>query len=209
MSLHAHTVKALAGWAPPDEEQQGLRDLFLAHLRAYPDGLSRACGPGHLTASTAVLDAPRRRVLLTLHPKVGRWLQLGGHCEPQDATLAAAALREATEESAIAGLVLLGGPVNLSLHAVPCGVAARSAAPRPVGANGAWPTDRAGPSGAAGPEGWAWHLDVQFAAASPPGARPVRGAESDDLRWWPVGSLPPSADDAVHRLVARACALGR
>jgi 8-oxo-dGTP pyrophosphatase MutT (NUDIX family) len=215
VSLRAQAVKALAGWAPPDEKQQSLRDLFLAHLRVYPNGLSRACRPGHMTASTAVLDAPGRRVLLTLHPKIGRWLQLGGHCEPQDATLAAAALREATEESAIAGLVLLDGPVNLGLHAVPCGVAARSAAPRPGAAKTTWPTDQAGPQraagalGAAGPEGWVWHLDVQFVAVSPPGARPVRGEESADLRWWPVGSLPSSADDAVRRLVARARALSR
>lgn len=41
-------------------------------------------------------------MLLTLHPKVGLWLQMGGHCEPGDETLAAAALREATEESGIA-----------------------------------------------------------------------------------------------------------
>ena len=61
----------------------------------------------------------------------------------------------------------------------------------------------------AGPAGWTWHLDVQFVAISPPGARPVCGDESDDLRWWPVDSLPSSADEAVRRLVARACALSR
>ena len=45
------------------------------------------------------------------------WLQMGGHCEPEDATLADAALREATEESGIDGLTLLpGGPVRLDRH---------------------------------------------------------------------------------------------
>ena len=49
------------------------------------------------------------------------WLQMGGHCEPEDATLADAALREATEESGIAGLTLLpGGPVRLDRHHTPC-----------------------------------------------------------------------------------------
>jgi 8-oxo-dGTP pyrophosphatase MutT (NUDIX family) len=48
------------------------------------------------------------------------WLQMGGHCEPEDATLAAAALREATEESGISGLTLLaGGPVVLDRHPIP------------------------------------------------------------------------------------------
>ena len=193
VSLHTEAVKALAGWPPPDDEQQELRDLFLAHLRAFPDGLSRACAPGHMTASTAVLDAPRRRVLLTLHGKVGRWLQLGGHCEPGDATLAAAALREATEESAITDLALVEGLVNLDLHAVPCGLAARppglppaageaAATARPAGAAGladrVRAADRVGPLEPAGPAGWTWHLDVQFAAVAPPGARPVRSDES-------------------------------
>ncbi len=182
MSLSAEAVKVLAGWTPPDGEQQALRDLYLAHLRAHPDGLSRDCRPGHITASTAVLDATGSEVLLTMHRKIGRWLQLGGHCEPADATLAVAALREATEESGITGLAMLAGPINLDRHAAPC----------PFGA---------------GPAGRTWHLDVQFVAIAPPGARPVRGEESDDLRWWPVGSLPTSADDAVRRLVARACAV--
>ncbi|MBW8810801.1 MAG: NUDIX domain-containing protein, partial [Lysobacter sp.] len=38
----------------------------------------------------------------TLHRKGGFWVQCGGHLEPDDATLSAAALREATEESGIA-----------------------------------------------------------------------------------------------------------
>ena len=42
-------------------------------------------------------------MLLTLHAKAGQWFQLGGHCEPGDATLAGAATREAAEESGSPG----------------------------------------------------------------------------------------------------------
>nr|WP_156698445.1 NUDIX hydrolase [Streptomyces sp. Z38] len=102
------------------EGQTDLRDAYLEHLAAHPDGLWKACGAGHLTASALVVDPERGRVLLTLHRKLRMWLQMGGHCEPGDATLAAAALREATEESGVAGLTLLpGGPVRLDRHPVP------------------------------------------------------------------------------------------
>lgn len=60
-------------------------------------------------------------MLLTLHRKLRMWLQMGGHCEPGDRTVAAAALREATEESGVPGLALLpGGPVRLDRHPTPC-----------------------------------------------------------------------------------------
>nr|WP_206345472.1 NUDIX hydrolase [Streptomyces thermoviolaceus] len=98
-----------------------MRRAYLDHLAAHPDGMWRACTDGHITASALVVDPDGGRVLLTLHRKLRMWLQMGGHCEPQDSTLAGAALREATEESGIVGLSLLpGGPVRLDRHRTPC-----------------------------------------------------------------------------------------
>ncbi|MCO6009398.1 NUDIX hydrolase [Actinoallomurus purpureus] len=173
MTLHADAVRALSDWEAPDAEQDLLRRDYLAHLAAHESAMWRECVPGHLTASTIVLDPAGERVLLTLHPKAGLWLQLGGHCEPHDTTLAGAALREATEESGIDGLRLLPGPVHLDRHRVWC-------------------------------HGGSYHLDVQYVAVAPAGARERISEESDDLRWFPLDELPERTDDVLRRLVAHA-----
>ncbi|KUO17037.1 NUDIX hydrolase [Streptomyces dysideae] len=117
MSLYDDTVLVLKGY----EDQPELRQAYLDHLEAHPDGMWKVCGDGHITASALVIDPDRERVLLTLHKKLRRWLQMGGHCEQSDGTLADAALREATEESGIPSLRLLQGtPVRLDRHHTPC-----------------------------------------------------------------------------------------
>lgn len=172
MTLHADALAVLTGWAPPSPAQGALRDRYVAHLRAHPDGLERSCLPDHLTAGTLVLDASRDRVLLNLHRKARRWFAFGGHCEPADTTLAGAALREGVEESGLAGLRLDPVPLHLDEHAVDF----------------------------CDPRGTVHHLDVRFAALAPPGAEHATSAESLDVRWWPVDALP-ELEAEMHDLI--------
>ncbi|MEV4148211.1 NUDIX domain-containing protein [Amycolatopsis sp. NPDC049691] len=173
MSLHAEAVATLGAWRPALAAQESLRQAFLGFLAAREDSCRRSCAAGHLTASAVVLDHTGTRVLLTLHPRVGRWLQLGGHCEPADASLADAALREATEESGMAGLRIVPEPVHLDVHPITCSLGV--------------PTR---------------HFDVRFAVHAPAGASPVRSDESDDLRWWPVDALPAGSEDLADLVKA-------
>lgn len=120
MSLTADIRRVLAAWSPPDPEQAELRERFAAHAGAHREPGSRDCAPDHVTASALVMSADGDRVVLVLHPKFGRWLQTGGHCEDDDTSLAEAARREATEETGIDGLVIDPEPVLLSRHPVRC-----------------------------------------------------------------------------------------
>jgi 8-oxo-dGTP pyrophosphatase MutT (NUDIX family) len=138
----------------------------------------RTCRPEHVTASALVVDAAGEKTLLTLHKTVGRWLQLGGHCEPGDTTLTGAAVREATEESGLTGLTVSPvspQPLQLSRHLLHAG-------------------------GCAG----AHHLDVQFLVTATTNTEYVVSDESDDLAWFPLDALPRDTDSSVQALAARA-----
>ncbi|CAM4415211.1 NUDIX domain-containing protein [Nocardia ninae] len=164
-SLHASAIELLEKWSPGADYDQSLRHAMLAFLGSAPRGCLREHVPGHITASAVVFSHDEREVLLTLHPRVGAWIQLGGHCEEGDDTVADAALREATEESGISGLRMEPELYGAQAHSITCSLGV--------------PTR---------------HLDLLFRITAPAGAVPVRSAESTDLRWWPVDALPENAE---------------
>jgi 8-oxo-dGTP pyrophosphatase MutT (NUDIX family) len=170
VNLYVDALDVLAHWSPPDEEQESLRAAYVNHLTVHEDGLWRSCVPDHLTAGALVVSHDRERVLLNLHRKAGRWFHFGGHLEPDDVTLAGAALREAGEESGLTGLMVDAEPLHLSRHPVEF----------------------------CDPRGTVHHLDVRFLALADPEAVPLVSEESLDVRWWPVHRLPTEDADMLE-----------
>lgn len=170
--LHAAAVSALAAHLPMTAHQRQLRRAFLRHLRAHPDAVLKHGPPAHLTASCVVLDPSGEHVLLTHHRRARRWFQFGGHLEPGDAGVHAAATREAREESGLPTLTPLPQIVELDRHVL-------------VGDFG---TCRE-------------HLDVRYLALVDREAAPQASAESLQVRWWPVTELPEGPEGELARLV--------
>lgn len=178
MSLHADALRTVQGWTAPDAAQEQLRTAYVAHLLAEPEGVWKPCFPDHLTAGALVLSNDGTRVLLNLHGKAQRWFAFGGHLEPEDTTLAGAALREGTEESGLLDLVVEPVPVHLSLHTVEF----------------------------CNPRGPVRHFDVRFLARLGASSEPVVSDESLDVRWFDVDDLPtdePDMVDLIRLAVAR------
>jgi 8-oxo-dGTP pyrophosphatase MutT (NUDIX family) len=179
MSLSTDALALLDGWTAPDREQAAVQARFLELVRSTPDAVRRDHPEAHLTASVMVVHDDLERVLLCLHGRMHRWVQLGGHLEPEDDTVAAAALREATEESGIHRLRLHPVPIHLDVHPVEC---------------------RCGP---------ALHYDVRFAALAPPDAVESVSEESLRLGWFGADELPQPLAHATEPLVLPALTAAR
>lgn len=158
---------------PRDGAQAQFRERMLALIERHPHDAHRCTTlEGHLTASALIVDEGRTRALLTHHRKLGKWLQMGGHCDG-DANLAGVALRECIEESGIADLAVLPTPFDLDVHPIP----ARPGEPEHL------------------------HYDTRFVVVAPPGAQFVVSDESHALAWVRPDELARYAVDAsVRRL---------
>ena len=121
MTLQADARSALTAFTHQHPDQRALAREYQEFLDAHEDGVWRSCRVGHITASALVVEEQGRGVLLTLHPKVGRWLQLGGHLETDDSSVLHGAVREVREESGIARGRISSVPVRLDRHDIPCG----------------------------------------------------------------------------------------
>lgn len=150
--------------------------LFRDFARSTPDCCERTFLAGHFTGSAWLVSADGRRVLLTHHRKLGRWLQLGGHADG-DSDLARVALREAEEESGLTGLVVEADVFDLDRHAIP--------------ARGAEPEH--------------WHYDVRFVVRATGSEDFVVGEESHDLAWREIAAIAedPQADESLRRMAQK------
>jgi 8-oxo-dGTP pyrophosphatase MutT (NUDIX family) len=174
-------LESLSRHRPEDDDEA--RDLarICAFVARHPDPFDRRIAEGHLTGSALVVSAEGTHTLLLHHRKLDRWLQPGGHADPGERSGAEVALREAREETGLAGLALHPSaprPLDVDVHDIP----------------------------ARGDEPAHEHLDLRYLVVAPPGASFTRSAEeARDMRWvaWDeVASLGP--DPGLSRALGKA-----
>jgi 8-oxo-dGTP pyrophosphatase MutT (NUDIX family) len=170
--------------------EAGVVDRIRALIETHTDCFERTCRPGHITGSSWIFSADRRRCLLTHHRKFDCWLQLGGHADGH-AEVEQVALREAREESGMQGfdLVCIDGallPLDVDVHQIPA----------------RWDDDGRLIEDAHD------HHDVRFLLIAHPGQELRLSAESHDLAWFALDEVPRQTDEeSVLRMLRKALEL--
>ena len=120
--MHSAVIDALSAHTCADEKEASDCAFILKCLNEGPSCFGQSNQKAHLTGSAFILD-PSHRVLFTFHGKLNRWLQLGGHSEPDERCLSQTALREAQEESGLSDLVfhprLSPRLLDVDVHLIP------------------------------------------------------------------------------------------
>ncbi|MGB3840255.1 MAG: NUDIX hydrolase [Rhodanobacter sp.] len=157
------------------DQWQGDADVvaqFEDFAQTHADAFERSNPVAHFTGSAWLVSADGERVLLMHHRKLDRWLQPGGHADG-DTDLARVALREAEEETGLAGLHVDGGIFDVDRHRIP----ARADEPEH------------------------WHYDLRYVVRASADESFVVNAESHALAWRPVNEV--AADETLDTSLRR------
>lgn len=183
MMHRGHVLALLSGYAPADPAEREMVQRTIRFVQAHEDCCERSLAIGHLTGSAWIVDHSGAFALMTLHRKLNRWLQLGGHADGS-ADLLAVALREAREESGLSQFhVASPAPFDVDVHLIP----------------------------ARGAEAAHQHYDVCFQMSAARDAPLVVSEESHTLAWIAVAELAcrSDCDESIRRKARKTLAQTR
>ena len=167
--IHKDLRTLLNEYDPIYPEEKISKDMMLEFMDEHEDCFERSQPEGHFTGSAWIVNYDNSVFLLTLHKKLGKWLQCGGHADG-DSDIIRVAEREAFEESGLKSLELVSpeifdvGIFDIDAHQIPD-----------------WNGTPAH-----------WHLDVRFLLRQTDPNETIKiSDESLDLKWFkeiPEGS---------------------
>ena len=177
----------LDAYSPFNPTEAAMRDQMRTFVTENEACFDRTFAPGHITASCWIVniratgERQRNQALLTWHKRLNRWLQMGGHLEPNDRSLLEASLREAREESGLQTVRPVAAAIfDLDVHLIP---------------------ERKY-------EHAHYHYDVRFLLEADPAEPLIVSSESRDVAWVPLAGIATlNADASIQRMIAKTAGL--
>jgi 8-oxo-dGTP pyrophosphatase MutT (NUDIX family) len=117
MTTRLELVASLKTYETTSEKELKFVQRFLSLLE-HPRCFYKDHLPGHITGSAFIIDLEGKLTLLTLHAKLKKWLQPGGHADGEENVLNVA-LRETEEETGIKNPQVLPGIFDIDIHPIP------------------------------------------------------------------------------------------
>jgi 8-oxo-dGTP pyrophosphatase MutT (NUDIX family) len=163
-------ASALSGDNEQAHNAQRCLDLVAAKPETYWS--RKEFAPGHITASSWVLNTERTHALLVNHLQFKQLVQLGGHIDPPDVDIAAACLREVREESGLEGTVAHEDIFDIDIHPIP----ARESRGEPTHT----------------------HFDIRLLVEAPFTQPQPSEGESTDIAWYPIAAIAKSMHGGIE-----------
>jgi len=173
--VHPQIHQSLLEYARRWPSESTTVEAFLELVDDPVDPFVRQRLAGHFTAGAWLVSADGRRILMTHHRKLDRWLQPGGHADGER-DMAQVALKEAQEESGLQGLEVQSARIfDLDRH---------------------WIPERKDVPGH-------WHYDVRYVVQAGADENYLVSAESHDLAWRPIVEVARDPDKSMSRMARK------
>ncbi|MBD1912498.1 MULTISPECIES: NUDIX hydrolase [unclassified Leptolyngbya] len=179
--IRQRLAEAIQHHIPANEIEASHQDTILQLIETCDDPLDRdRYSPGHITASAWVVAVDTRQVGLIFHKGLQRWLQPGGHVDPGETDILAAALREVAEEMGLAVASSRAQLFDVDVHPIPA---------RPP-----YPTHQ--------------HFDIRYLCLTE--SQPIVPAtDVEQGRWFSIEELTPDIlDSSMQRMLDKCFSAG-
>lgn len=157
-------------------EEKDTVDKFIRFISDFDDCFERTQIYGHITGSALVTDKDMKKVLLTHHKKLNKWLQLGGHADGNPNVIEVSK-REVIEESGINDISIPYENIfDIDVHVIP----ARKEEPEH------------------------YHFDIRYLFLTNSNEHYIVSGESHDLKWIPIDHVKDyTTDKNITRMIEK------
>lgn len=169
-------------------EERAILEKFERFVGTTPQCFERTHLAGHITGSAIVVSQDFQQVLLTLHAKLGIWLQLGGHADGNHLVHEVAST-EVMEESGLQNFLFYDWQTGRS----GTDNVAAGKSPVPFDLDAHWIPPNPKDLGH-------WHYDIRYVIVAPRDQQIAITDESHDLRWFHLDEARRvTSERSMHR----------